>query len=115
VRCESVAARLPSLLDDVDALAPAQARHLGECLRCQAELAQYRRLRRLMGTMAGDRATVPAGAVAEVLAGVEVGPVPADRPRVPAGRRVAYLGTIAAATAAGVGGVLVLASRRRPV
>jgi hypothetical protein len=31
-----------------------------------------------------------------------------------AGRRAAYLGGLAAATAAGVGGVLVLATRRRP-
>jgi predicted anti-sigma-YlaC factor YlaD len=114
VRCEAVAARLPALLDDEEALAPAQARHLGGCLHCQAELARYRRLRRMLGAMAGERAPVPPGAPSELLAALDAGHEPAGPARASGGRRAAYLGTIAAATAAaGVGGAWVLA-RRRP-
>jgi hypothetical protein len=112
VRCDVLAERLPSVVDEPDALDAEQADHLGRCLRCQADLAQYRRLRRTMGTLAADRVVVPAGLAAEVLVGLDEHLDRRARHRV-AGRRAAYLGGLAAATAAGVGGVLVLATRRR--
>jgi hypothetical protein len=113
VRCDVLAERLPAVVDDPDALDDDQARHLGRCLRCQADLAQYRRLRRTMGTMVGDLSALPAGVVTDVLADLDEALERRARHRV-AGRRAAYIGGLAAATAAGVGGVLVLATRRRP-
>jgi hypothetical protein len=113
VRCDVLAERLPALVDEPDALDPDQALHLGRCLRCQADLAQYRRLRRTMGALAASRVAVPPDLATEVLVGLDDLLDRRARHRV-AGRRAAYLGGLAAATAAGVGGVLVLATRRRP-
>jgi hypothetical protein len=113
VRCEAVAERLPAVLDDPAALDADQADHVGQCLRCQADLAQYRRLRRTMATMASDGANVPFGLATDVLVGLDEALARRARHRT-AGRRAAYLGGLAAATAAGVGGVLVLATRRKP-
>jgi predicted anti-sigma-YlaC factor YlaD len=113
VRCDLVAELLPAAVDDPDALEPDQAEHLGRCLRCQADLAQHRRLRRTLRSFASERAPVPDDLVTELLVGLDEARDRRARQRV-AGRRAAYLGGLAAATAAGVGGVLVLATRRRP-
>ena len=113
MRCEAVADRLPALLDDPDALGRAQLEHVGQCLRCQADLAQYRRLRRTMVAMGDEHPVVPSGLAADLLFGLEEDLARRARHRT-AGKRAAYLGGLAAATAAGVGGVLVLATRRRP-
>ena len=112
MRCDVLAERLPALVDEPGTLDDAQAHHLGRCLRCQADLAQYRRLRRAMGSMAGELVVVPPGLATELLVGIDDALERQARQRV-AGRRAAYLGGLAAATAAGVGGVLVLATRRR--
>ena len=128
-RCRDVADLLPARIDDPAALSVlgdgVGERHLGTCLRCQADLARYRRLRRMMRTMGGDGfgpvprpnpGSDPELALAMAIESVEIALEQAigrrDRIRV-AGRRTALLGGLAAATAAGVGGVLVLATRRR--
>ena len=113
MRCDVLAERFPAVLDDPTVLEPAQADHVGRCLRCQAELAQYRRLRRTMAAMATDRVVVPSGLATDVIVGLDEVLLRRARHRT-AGRRAAYLGGLAAATAAGVGGVLVIATRRRP-
>jgi len=113
VRCDTLAERLPAALDDSTALSAADVEHVGQCLRCQAEMAQYRRLRRTMAAMGVDPASAPPGLVTEVLVGLDEAIARRARQRT-AGKRAAYLGGLAAATAAGVGGVLVLATRRRP-
>ncbi len=113
MRCEDLAARLPSLAEGPGSLEPDELHHVERCLRCQADIARYRRLRRAMVAMGAERLAVPPDLAAQVIAGLdEAGP---GRPRHRStGRRAAYLGGLAAATAAGVGGVLVLANRRRP-
>jgi hypothetical protein len=108
-----VAERLSGLLDDPAALDAAEAEHVGQCLRCQADLAQYRRLRRTMVAMGAQERPVPAGLATDVLLGLDEALARRARSR-SAGRRAAVVGGLAAATAAGVGGVLVLATRRRP-
>jgi anti-sigma factor RsiW len=113
VRCDLVAERLPAAVDDDAALDTAQASHVAHCLRCQAELAQYRRLRRTMAAMATQRHSLPADLATDVLVGLDDALDRRARQRT-VGRRAAYLGGLAAATAAGVGGVLVLTTRRRP-
>ena len=127
--CRDMAELLPACIDDPDALAAlgdgVGERHLGTCLRCQADLARYRRLRRTMRAMSADAfgpvrgsnsGSDPELALAMAVESVEIALDHAigrrDRLRV-AGRRTAFLGGLAAATAAGVGGVLVLATRRR--
>ena len=44
MRCDEVAALLPSLVDGVDEANLGVERHVQECLRCQTDLARYRKL-----------------------------------------------------------------------
>jgi hypothetical protein len=107
-----VAGQLPGAVDDPRALDSAQAHHVAECLRCQADLAHYRRLRRVMTTMRSERLAVRADLAAEVIGRID-GTLGSRGHQRRSGRRAAYLGGLAAVTAAGVGGAVVLASRRR--
>ena len=49
--CKAVRVRLPSI-DDPELLASPMAAHIAACLRCQAEVARYRRLYRSLGSLA---------------------------------------------------------------
>lgn len=114
MRCDQIVATLPGVVDGSARLDRADRRHVEQCLRCQAELAQYRKLLRAMRSLRLEGAAIPAGLVGAVLAHVEAA---GERNAVRAtltGRRVAYLGGIAAATAAaGAGAAIVLVSRGR--
>jgi hypothetical protein len=114
VPCDLVADRLPDVAGGTTVLDADGRRHVEQCLRCQAELVQYRKLLRAMRAMRTDVLEPAPGLLAEVLAGLEeAGERHAIR-SILSGRRVAYLGGLAAAaTAAGVGSALVLARRRR--
>jgi anti-sigma factor RsiW len=111
VRCDRVAELLPAFADGEDVDASAR-RHVEQCLRCQADIARYRRLRRTLTGLRLEQLTPPVDLLVELRAGLDGAPgghpcQQRDR------RRAAYLGGLAAATAAGVGGVLVLAARGR--
>ena len=59
-------------LDDVDDLSGRRAEHAVTCLRCQAEAAKYRRLRRSLAALAGVVEPAPlglSGSVNEALKG----------------------------------------------
>lgn len=113
-RCATVAAALPGVVDGASTLDRADRRHVERCLRCQAELARYRKLLRAMRAMRSTTSVPPAGLVTDVLAHLEAaGELSAVRGAL-SGRRVAYLGGIAAATAAaGAGAAIVLVNRGR--
>ena len=67
VTCAEVASELPRILDDG---VPAEARlvsHVETCLRCQAELARYRRMVRLAAPAGGCRGGAAPGVVADIL------------------------------------------------
>lgn len=90
------------------------AAHVGSCLRCQAEVAAYRRVLATMRLMRADVFPVPGRAIAEALEIVH-GSAPAsalsgEGPPVWA-VRAAYVGGITAASAAGM---FMWLSRRRP-
>jgi hypothetical protein len=105
---------LPEMASDTGHLDPTQRRHVEHCLRCQAELVQYRKLLRAMRALRTEVLEPSPGLLADVLAGLEeAGERHAIR-GILTGRRVAYLGGLAAATAAaGVGSALIVARRRR--
>jgi hypothetical protein len=89
------------------------AEHLAECVRCQAEVAAYRRILRQLRLLRNDVMEPPPGALTAVLAALE-----AAAAEQASGAtwvvRAAYVGGITAATAAvGAAGVLVWMSRRR--
>jgi hypothetical protein len=116
MRCEDIADALAGVAEG-DELRDRQARrHVEGCLRCQAELAQHRKLLKALRTLRTEVLTPAPGLVAEVLASLEeAGERHAVRSLLE-GRRLAYVGGVAvasAAAAAGVGVALVLANRSR--
>lgn len=113
MRCEQAAEALPGVADGTVALDDRQRRHVERCLRCQAELAQYRRLLRTLRSLRDQVVEPTPGLLGEVLAALEeAGERQAVRSAL-SGRRVAYLGGIAAAaTAAGAASAIVLVSRQ---
>ena len=62
-----MAIALPSILDGGSAAGEMVVEHVGECLRCQAELAKYRKLLRLLNQLRSSRVEPPPGTVDDVL------------------------------------------------
>jgi anti-sigma factor RsiW len=110
MRCEDVSQALPEIVDGAATADLALRRHVDSCLRCQAELAQYRRVRRAARSLQAERWTGPVDLLEALLAGLErAGDRTADRTR----RLAVYLGGAATAAAAAGAGALVLTRRGR--
>ena len=110
MQCETVSLQLAEIADGLERLPAEAERHVGTCLRCQAELAQYRKLMRALTSMRGQYLVPDDQLLDDIL----------DALRPPASvhrlhrrnRRVAYIGGIAAAAAtAGAAGAFVIAAR----
>jgi hypothetical protein len=113
-RCEEVTELLPGIIDGTHRADRRVRRHVESCLRCQAELVQYRKLLRALHTLRTDVLEPSPGLLSSVLANLEeVGERGAIRSLI-LGRRAAYVGGLAVATvAAGAAGTVVLISRSR--
>jgi hypothetical protein len=110
--CRQAADFLPAMAAG-DEGEPAAALHVEHCLRCQAEVSAYRRLFRTLRALGDESVAAPPGALAAVLAALEVAAAEhsSGSSRV---LRAAYFGGLTFATAAaGAAGVLVWMSRRR--
>lgn len=101
--CVDVADDLAGVADQ-DLVSTRVGAHVAACLRCQAEVAQYRRLARSMRELATRPPVAPVGLEHEILLTLDDADAHAAR-RVPA-RAAAALGGIAAAA-----GVIALATR----
>jgi hypothetical protein len=114
MRCDEAADFLAQAADGSAVTDRAARRHMERCLRCQAELVQYRKMLKALRTMRTEVLEPAPGLLPEILASLEAaGERHAIRSML-SGRRVAYLGGIAAATgAAAAGAAFVLASRSR--
>jgi len=113
VQCEDLSEALAATAGGDGRLTRAERRHVERCLRCQAEIVQYRKLLRAMRALRTDVIAPAPGLLADILAAIEeAGERHAVR-SVLSGRRIAYLGGLAAATAAGAAGAIVFASRTR--
>jgi hypothetical protein len=113
VTCDQLVDELAGAAEQPERLDAGIRQHVEHCLRCQAELVQYRKLLRVMRTMRTEVLAPAPGMLADILAAVEeAGERHAIRSLV-TGRRAAYLGGLAAATAAGAAGAIVFASRSR--
>ncbi|MDQ6784133.1 MAG: hypothetical protein M3063_11985 [Actinomycetota bacterium] len=113
-RAECVVASewLPTLATgDVDA-GPRVERHVTTCLRCQADLARYRRLRRTLRGLSEVGMEPGPDVLPAILASLDRAGSPRRAPA--GGRRTVYVGGVAVATAGAAAGVLVWVSRRRP-
>jgi hypothetical protein len=113
VRCDDIAEDLAAAAEGDALLSRTQRRHVERCLRCQAEIVQYRRVLRAMHSLRTEVLEPAPGLLADILATIEgAGERHAIRSLL-SGRRVAYLGGLAAATAAGAAGAIVFATRTR--
>ncbi len=113
VTCDSVAAALPGIVDGVTVADLDLRRHVDVCLRCQAELAQYRKLLKALHQLRTEVLEPAPGLVSDILVNLEAAGERRAKRFLLTGRRAAYVGGIAAATAAGAAGAIVLASRAR--
>jgi len=109
VRCERVRDLVPGLVDGSSLANRFTRAHVNHCLRCQAELAQYRRLRRAARSLEQERWVPPADLLDAVLAGLERA---GDRTAARTRRALVYAGGMAA-TAAGAGAAVLLTRRTR--
>jgi hypothetical protein len=114
LHCEDVSGLLSDVAAGARTLDVPARHHVDHCLRCQAELVQYRKLLRALRAMRLQVIDPAPGLLPDVLAAIEEAGERRALREMLDGRRVAYLGGLAAAaTAAGVGGALVIASRSR--
>lgn len=115
MRCDEAATTLTELAEGAAPSSDAAARHIGRCLRCQAQLAQHRRVRRSMTALRARTVEPAPGLLAEILAALDAMGEPDTRP---GWRRhllaYALAGTAAGAATAAGAVVLVARSRRTP-
>lgn len=108
-----MAAALPGIVDGVAVADLELRRHVDVCLRCQAELAQYRKLLKALHQLRTEVLEPAPGLLADILVNLEAAGERRAMRFLLTGRRAAYVGGIAAATAAGAAGAFVLATRAR--
>jgi hypothetical protein len=113
VQCEDLSEELAAAAEGIATLGRAQRRHVEKCLRCQAEVVQYRRVLRAMRSMRTQVLEPAPGLLADILATIESAGERHAVSSLLSGRRIAYLSGLAAATAAGAAGALVYATRSK--
>ncbi len=112
MRCDDVAELLSEAADG-GVLDRGARRHVETCLRCQAEVVQYRKLLRALHNLRTEVLEPAPGLLSDILAGLEeAGERHAVRSLL-RGRRIAYVGGIAAAATAGAAGAILYASKSR--
>jgi anti-sigma factor RsiW len=112
-RCVVVRMRLPGV-DTVDELGERLAAHAETCLRCQAEAARYRTLRRRLGSLSSDEVAAPATLVPSVVTRIELeeADVSVDR-RVGLRRAAVAVSAAAGAAVAATAGTIIVVGLRR--
>ena len=114
MRCDDIVDLLPQVVDGTEKANADVRRHVEGCLRCQAELVQYRKLLKVLHSLRTDVLEPAPGVLTGIFSKLEeAGERNAIRSLL-AGRRAAYAGGIAVATlAAGAAGAIVVANRGR--
>ncbi len=113
MRCDELTHRLSEVADGTVSLPRSQRRHVEQCLRCQAEVVQYRKVLRALRAMRTELLEPAPGMVADVLAHIEEAGERTAIRSIISNHKVAYIGGIAAATAAGAAGAILVATRSR--
>lgn len=111
MRCEDVARALPALVDEEITDSEIEA-HVATCLRCQAELARYRRVLRGLHELRTRYLEPAPGLLPQTLAALEAAGERSAVRALVTGRRLAYAGA-GVALAAGAAAVILARSRRR--
>jgi hypothetical protein len=114
VLCDEIADQLAASADRHDLRDRRARKHVETCLRCQAEVVQYRKLLKALHALREDMVATPHGLVGSIFVRLEeAGERQAVRSLVN-GRRAAYVGGIAVATAAaGAGAAVLLVNRSK--
>src|ERR1700730_17742604 len=100
VRCDEIALLLPEAVDANRPVGPAVQEHIESCLRCQAELARYRRMLRSLQLLRTQYLEPAPGLLGQTLAAIgEASEQHAIRSLLN-NKRVAYAGAIGGALAA---------------
>src|SRR5687767_16016633 len=113
MRCDDVIEVLSHVAEGVEPADPGVRAHVESCLRCQAELVQYRKLLKALHLLRTEVLEPAPGLLTEILAGLEAAGERRAVRNLLNGRNAAYAGGTAAALAAGAVGVALLAHRRR--
>ena len=116
--CIEFRAALPGILDDEQPADLVLVRHVDTCLKCQAEVAKYRRLLRALRSLRTRYLEPSPDLLAQTLAGLGEASERRVVRNILTGKRIAYAGAIAggAAVAGGAAAVAIVArSRRRNV
>jgi hypothetical protein len=112
--CGDVAAQLAEGIAELEDLDRRSQRHAGHCLRCQAEMAQQRRLVRALADLRASVVAPPPEFMTDVRRLLDTEPVPDVGRKLLSARRVAYAGGgLAVATAGAVSAVVLTARSRR--
>lgn len=114
MRCDDVALLLPEAVDGDTPVALPVQRHVESCLRCQAELARYRRMLRGLQLLRTQYLEPAPGVLSQTLAALgEASERHAIRSLL-SGKRLAYVGAVGGAlAAAGATTAAVLLARAR--
>jgi hypothetical protein len=115
-QCEEIAALLPQAVDSADPVAIPIQQHIEACLRCQAELARYRRMLRGLQLLRTQYFEPTPGLLAATLANLTAAGERRAVNSVLTKRRIAYAGAVAGALAAAgttTAAVLVARAKRR--
>jgi anti-sigma factor RsiW len=114
MRCDEITPLLPALVDG-EPMHSEVDQHIETCLRCQAELARYRRLLRTLSLLRSRYAEPTPGLLGETLAAITDAAETGARRTLLSGRRLAYAGAIGggALAATATAAVLIARSRRR--
>ncbi len=107
--CDQLSLELAAAADDATPLSVDASRHVGRCLRCQAELAQYRKLLRELAGLRGAQ-VLPAPELLDLVLD-SVSPLAPVYRINRKSRRKAVIGAAAAAASVSAAGAIVLASR----
>jgi anti-sigma factor RsiW len=111
-----VALVLPETIDGEAPVALTVQRHVESCLRCQAELARYRRMLRSLQLLRTQYLEPAPGVLSQTLAAIGEASEQRAIRSVLSGKRLAYVGAIGGAVAAAgatTAAVLVTRARRR--
>ena len=114
MQCDEVARLLPEAVERGDAVDGTVQRHIETCLRCQAEVARYRKMLRGLHLLRTRYLEPAPGLLAQTLAAIEAAGEREARRAILSGRRLAYAGAIGgAAVAAGAAGAVMIVHRAR--
>jgi hypothetical protein len=115
-QCDEIAVLLPEVVDAAEPVALPMRRHIESCLRCQAELARYRRMLRGLQLLRTQYFEPTPGLLAQTLASITAASERRAVTSTLTKRRIAYAGAVAGAVAAAgttTAAVLVARARRR--